>query len=78
MNKYSRLDELLLERINCVSGATFTEIERSRDVSIELRLIGLALQRDPTRVIDGRLQSLRKRGLIRFDRPVWRIAERTK
>lgn len=76
MSHYSKLDLLLLDRINTVNGATFAEIERSHDVSIEAHFLGAALGRDAYRIIDGRLQALRKRGSIRFDRPVWRIAER--
>lgn len=76
MSHYSKLDLLLLDRINTVNGATFAEIERSHDVSIEAHFLGVALGREPVRIIDGRLQALRQRGSIRFDRPVWRIAER--
>lgn len=75
MSDYDNLDALLVDRINTANGATFLEMEHAPAISLEAYMLAERFKRDAFRVIDGRLQSLRKRGVIRFDRPVWRLAK---
>lgn len=78
MNQYAKLDALMLERIGRPNGATLTELTANRDVAAEAARIGEATGRVDWRIIDGRLQDLRKQGLIRFWRPVWKLTERVR
>jgi hypothetical protein len=73
MSTYENLDALLVARIDTLLGATFLEMQSHGPIAIEAGMLGKKLKREDFRVIDGRLQALRKRGVIRFDRPVWRL-----
>jgi len=78
MSQYAKLDALILERIARPNGATFTELTANNLVSAEAERIGEATGRVDWRIVDGRLQALRKQGLIRFWRPVWKLTERVR
>lgn len=78
MSQYAKLDALILERIAGPNGATFTELNANRAVAEEAARIGEATGRVDWRIVDGRLQTLRKQGLIRFWRPVWKLTERVR
>jgi len=72
MTQYNKLDSLILERLK-IRPATFAEL-LSGDVRAECD--GAAetqVRGDVSRVLDRRLQALRKKGAIVFDRLVgWR------
>ena len=78
MSQYSKLDALILERIGRPNGATFTELQANSEVADETARIGEATGRVDWRIVDARLQALRKQGLIRFWRPVWKLTERVR
>ena len=76
MSQYDQLDELIYARIK--DGArTQLKIKHHAAVKLELGRLFFATGRSVFQILDGRLQSMRKRGLIRFGgTPAgWRIAE---
>lgn len=78
MIHYAKLDALILERIARPNGATLTELQASETICTEAERIADATGRPDWRIIDGRLQDMRKQGLIRFWRPVWKLTERVR
>lgn len=76
MTDYTKLDELILDRIS--AGQTQLDGINSQDVRVEANRIAAETGRDQFRVVDGRLQSLRKAGRIEFKRGVlsggWALA----
>jgi len=66
MNPYSKLDTLILARLKEISTGYLKDIMRD-DVRAECERIATCTNREAFRVIDGRLQALRKRGAITFD-----------
>ena len=73
MSQYAVLDALILAvaKDGFESGAWV-----SKDVVIESRRIARDTYRHPSRVTDGRLQSLRKRGLIAYTpRGGWKLSK---
>lgn len=78
MNQYAKLDALILERIAGPNGATLTELQASETIYTEAERIADATGRPDWRIIAGRLQDMRKQGLIRFWRPVWKLTERVR
>lgn len=74
---YTTLDTAIVNVIGagCDGATSFNEILNSRDVSDRLSTIALNTGRDKFRILDGRLQSLRKRGQLEFYPIVgWRVA----
>lgn len=76
MSKYAELDRLIIERIRNNPGCSFTWIW-SRDVRDESdRLAKLTSHRESFRVVDARLQSLKRACIIEFRRTSagWRVS----
>lgn len=73
MADYTKMDHLIIEKIK--SGAkSFSAIDNG-DVYREAQRLQDETGRPAFRVIDGRLQALRKKGLIIFNyKRQWRIA----
>lgn len=67
MDKYEELDRLILEQIT-LGNTFFSEIMYFRPVRKEAQKIDDLAQRKSgaDRVVDRRLQALRKRGMIRY------------
>lgn len=63
MSQYDKLDDLIVQSIKAGSNSFIIIFNRKR-VLDEAHRISRATGRDTDRIIDGRLQSLRKRGLI--------------
>ena len=78
MSQYAKLDALILDRIGRANGATFTELQSNKAIADEAWNLATYLDRVDWRIIDARLQALRKLGLIRFVRPAWRLSERVR
>ena len=75
MSQYDKLDSLIVDSIKggCHS---FSAIHNSRGVFDEALRISIAVKRDQDRVVDSRLQALRKRGVIvHFSGWGWRMKE---
>ncbi len=74
MNQYENLDGLIVERLKRNGAETFAELS-SGDIHAECDVIAKTQVRgDDFRVLDRRLQALRKSGAIVFDRAVgWRV-----
>lgn len=69
MSQHDKLDYLIVEAIK--SGLnSFTPIFNNRNVLREAHRISSYNSRDADRIVDSRLQALRKRGLIEFKRPI--------
>jgi hypothetical protein len=68
---YSKLDFMILENINRHGEASLAQASGG-DAGLEAGRIGCLRGRDGFRVIDGRLQSMRRRGLIRHVGGKWR------
>lgn len=67
MNDYSTLDAQIIKAINTAALATATAIEFTVEVK-EAAEPFLTRTRCLMRIVDGRLQSLKRRGLIKFNR----------
>ena len=75
MSQYDKLDSLIVDSIKggCHS---FSAIFKSRGVFDEAMRLSHAVGRDTDRIVDGRLQALRRRGLIvYFTGWGWRVKE---
>lgn len=75
MSQYDKLDSLIVDAIKggCCS---FSAIHNSRGVFDEALRISIAVKRDQDRVVDSRLQALRRRGVIvHFSGWGWRVME---
>jgi len=70
---YEKLDHLIISIISNSQGASLSKVT-SGDVYVEAQRIAQATKREEFRVIDGRLQALRKRGLIAYVVGAWRIS----
>lgn len=64
MTDYSELDRLIIESISNGRN-TFMAID-SREVYTETQRLAAETGRTAFRIIDGRLQALRKKGVIRY------------
>jgi len=65
VSQFQRLDDLLVARI-ARKGTQFTPLFSSNDVREESQRLGDALGREPFRVLDGRLQALKRKGMISY------------
>ena len=63
MNTYEKLDSLIVQSIKAGSNSFILIFNRKRVLDEALR-ISSANGRDTDRIVDSRLQALRKRGLI--------------
>lgn len=66
MTDYTKLDALIFDRIS--AGRTQLDGINSQDVRVEANRLAAETGRDQFRVVDGRLQALRKAGRIEFKR----------
>ena len=75
MSQYDKLDALIVDAIK--GGChRFSAIHNSRGVFDEALRISIAVKRDQDRVVDSRLQALRRRGLIVYVNGCsWRVME---
>jgi len=71
MSHYETLDRQIVEAIERTGGTDFTDL-LANHVSSESARIANSLGREQFRVLDGRLQALRKRGLIIYGGGKWR------
>lgn len=77
MSMYEKLDALILARIS--RGPVSFAVLHAGDVRVECDRIGDDTRRQSYRVLDARLQALRKKGLIRYGaKDGWSIAEEVK
>jgi hypothetical protein len=65
VSQFQKLDDLIVARI-ARKGVQFTPLFCSNDVREESHRLGVALDREPFRVLDGRLQALKRKGLISY------------
>ena len=65
MSQFQRLDDLIVARI-AHKGIQFTPLFSANDVREESQRLGVALDREPFRVLDGRLQALKRKGMIAY------------
>lgn len=68
---YENLDFMILENIKRHGEASLAQASGG-DVGLEAGRIGCAMGREGFRVIDGRLQAMRRRGLIHHVGGKWR------
>lgn len=69
---YEKIDAMIVESIRFLREANFSVLS-SGDVMDEAIRIANCTGRESFRVIDGRLQALKKRGLIRYVGGGWRL-----
>ena len=75
MSQYEKLDALIVDAIKggCHS---FSSIISGRSLFDETLRLSHAIGRDTDRIVDGRLQALRRRGVIaHFSGRGWRVME---
>lgn len=73
MSQYEKLDSLIVGRLK-TRPATFAELSSGRIHKECTRIAKTQIRGEAFRVLDRRLQALRKRGAIVFDRAVgWRV-----
>lgn len=75
MSQYDKLDRLI---VGAIKGGchSFSAIYNSRSVFDEALRISIAVKRYQDRVVDSRLQALRRRGLIAYVNGCsWRVKE---
>lgn len=63
MSQYDKLDSLIFQSIKAGSNSFILIFNRKRVID-EVKRISSATGRDTDRIVDGRLQALRKRGVI--------------
>ena len=63
MSQYDKLDSLIFQSIKAGSNSFILIFNRKRVID-EVKRISSATGRDTDRIVDGRLQALRRRGLI--------------
>lgn len=75
MSMYDKLDALIIERVK-ERGAVKLIPLSGGNVAKEATALANDTGREDFRIIDGRLQALRKRGLLRYDsKRGWALAE---
>lgn len=75
MSQYDKLDSLIVEAIKAGSDSFILIFNRKRVID-EVKRISSATGRNTERIVDGRLQALRKRGVIvYFTGWGWRVKE---
>ena len=75
MSKYAKLDGLILARLAEFPGLDFSQLN-TREIAAESRVAQFEAH-NQFRVVDRRLQALRKSGLVRFGKGKdygWRLA----
>ena len=65
MSQYQKLDDLIVAQV-ANKGIQFTPLFSSNAVREESRRLGTELGREPFRVLDGRLQALKRKGAISY------------
>jgi len=73
MSQYDTLDRLIVKALR-KTPMNFTALWSEDDVEGDILRLARLLGRDDARILDGRLQALKKRGLIYYDGRVWRTA----
>ena len=66
MSQYDRLDELIVERVKAQGVVKLIPLSGG-DVATEATALAADTGREDFRIIDGRLQALRKRGVLQHD-----------
>ena len=74
MLQYDKLDELIVERLR-TNGELRLFALVSFGVSAEAHRLAEITGREDFRIVDGRLQALRKKGVIAFGPNGWRAVE---
>lgn len=67
---YQKLDLMLLDNVKSTQGASLNVAVRG-DAQVEAERISKATGRELFRILDGRLQALRKKGLIKHIGGAW-------
>lgn len=76
-SKYYRLDSGIWNAIASMpNGAQLGDISAHADVAKEASGIAIDTGRVPSRIIDGRLQALKRRGIIQFSLGRWGIVKK--
>jgi hypothetical protein len=65
MTQYEKLDAMVLARI-ADKGVQFTPLFSGNEIREETERLGVELGREPFRVLDGRLQALKRSGAIAY------------
>lgn len=65
MSQFQKLDDLIVAQI-ANKGAQFTPLFSSNAVREESQRLGSESGREPFRVLDGRLQALKRKGIITY------------
>lgn len=77
MSQYENLDKLILQRLSGEVGLPLIFLN-AQEVKCESERLAEASGRDAFRVLDGRLQALRKRGAITFNSKTgWVVTTKT-
>ena len=76
MSQYENLDNLILQRLKD-GGEMMLLFLNSGNVREESERIAIETCREPFRVLDGRLQKLRKENKIKFSRRGWTLTSGT-
>ena len=75
MSQYEKLDELIVERVKARGAVKLISLSGG-DVAAEATALANDTGREDFRIIDGRLQALRKRGVLRHDsKRGWMLAD---
>ena len=75
MNKYQDLDNLILARITRFAGSSFSELFQGPILS-ECERLNTLTNREPFRILDGRLTSLRNSKKAVYEKGFgWKIPE---
>lgn len=78
MSQYDKLDSLIIERVKTQGPVKFPSLHGG-DVAAEAAALAAGTGREDFRIIDGRLQILRKRGALRYDtKQGWMLAGEAK
>jgi hypothetical protein len=65
VSQYKKLDDLIVDRV-ATKGIQFTPLFSANAVREESQRLGTLLGREPFRVLDGRLQALKRKGVITY------------
>ncbi len=78
MSQYDKLDEVIVERVKARGAIKLIPLSGG-DVAAEATALAADTGREDFRIIDGRLQILRKRGVLRYDtKRGWMLADQNK
>lgn len=74
MSQYDKLDAAIIKAIRR-GACSFNRIVNNRDASLEAHLIGEQTGAPTWRIVDRRLQAMRKKGRIAYAKGAWSVVE---